>query len=192
MKLSMGQRFRDAIRGYMRASGNHQVSGAKNAGLRSRKFVEEIEPDLARLFLLDFVERVMRAEEHSMHLGAEQAARAEDPQMRLLGPGFAELFRSIRQRLPLKHGTRMLDRMTVSQLRESAMVLRAQSRQRAQKHAAAHSQRAEYLDGIADRMSPFAEVHRGLVVSDYLELCEAGVKPVRPLRTVGSGGNNRW
>ena len=177
MKLSMVQRFRSAIRGYMQASGNHQVSGARNSNLRARKFIEEIEPDLARIFLLDFVEGVMRTEERRMHLAAEQAARAEDPQMRLLGPGFAELFRSVRQRLPLKEGTRMLAHMTVSDLRESAGVLRAQSRQRAQKHAAAHSQRAEYLEGIADRMSPYAEAHRGLKVDDYIELQAAGIKP---------------
>lgn len=184
MKPSIAERLRNAVRNFMHSPEN---SGKKTEKSRARNFIHDIEPDLAQVFLLDHVEGLMRAEERLADREAQRSEQREDPQMRLLGPGFIELFTSVRQRLPLKQGTKVMDLMTVSQFRESAVVIRIQARQRAEKHSEVHERRAQYLSGLADAMSPYAQTHRKLNFRDFRELRAAGVEADAKAR-VGKAG----
>jgi hypothetical protein len=87
---------------------------------------------------------------------AEAAERAESPQLKFVAPGFAELFSGLQQRVPLKKGTMRIERMTVTQLRESAAALRTRAKNRAEKTAHADERRAAWLDEMANEMSPHA------------------------------------
>jgi malonyl CoA-acyl carrier protein transacylase len=171
MQDSLEQRVKNALVSFMRSKRYSE----QRAEMRTAVFVDEYEPKLARLFLLDKIEGFIRQIERADVRAAEAAGRAESPQLRFAAPGFAELFSSLHQRMPLKRGTVRLDRMTVGQLRESAAVLRAKARKRAEKTAHADERRAQWLEEMADAISPHAREHRKLEVGDYLDLCAEGI-----------------
>jgi hypothetical protein len=128
--------------------------------------------------MLETVERLMQAEERQAVRDAELSQQKEDPQMKLLGPGFAELFPSVRYKLPLKTGKKVvMDLMNRPQLRESAAELRREAKTRVDKFAAQNERRAQYLEGLAEAMRPYAATRRNLTFRDYLELRAAGVEP---------------
>jgi hypothetical protein len=171
MQLTMEQRLRAAVETFMRSKDYSE----QKAQLRTAFFVDSYEPRLARLFLLDKIEFFIRQFERAAVRAADIAGRAEDPQLQFAAPGFAELFSGMRQRLPLKKGTVRIEHMTVSQLRESALVLRTRAKKRIERTAQADERRAQWLEGMADALSPFAREHRKLQVCDYLALCADGV-----------------
>ncbi len=171
MQATMEQRVKTALAAFVRSK---QYS-EQRAEMRTAVFCDEYEPRLARLFLLDKIETFIRQIERAEVRAAEAGERADSPQLRFAAPGFAELFSGLAQRLPLKKGTIRIERMTVSQLRESAAVLRARAKKRAEKTANADERRARWLDDMADAISPHAQAHRKLQVGDYLALCEEGV-----------------
>lgn len=176
MQTTVSQRFKVAVQNFMRSPHDSGVFSGKT---RARVFVEDAEPDLSRLFAVDNAERIMRAEDRAAMREAQESETREDPQMRLLGPGFAELFRSVRERLPLRKGKKVLDLMNTSQLRESAVVIRSTAKKRADRSTEIHERRANYLEGLADAMSPYAQVRRGLTFREYRDLAAAGIAPER-------------
>jgi hypothetical protein len=182
MQPTIAQKFRDRISNFLHSPEN---LGKFTHSIRARVFIDEAEPNLARLFLLDQTERLFRLEERLAERKNEEHRVREDPQLRLLGPGFAELFGSVRERLPLKTGKRViLDLATVSQIRESAVVIRIQARKRATRNTERDERRAKYLEGLADAMSPYAQVHRKINFRDFRELAAAGIGPGTKKQTV--------
>ena len=171
MQKSIADKVRAAIRGFMR-SPEYSAATAKS---RARIFAEEFEPKLARVGWFDWLERLMRAEERREAAAAE--ADREEPQMRLLGPGFAELFTSLNQRLQLQNGKKKaIDLMTAPQLRESAAALRANAARRLTEAKEKDRLQAKYLIGIAHEMDPFVKFDPFLTVREFRELKAAGVE----------------
>lgn len=173
MQTTIEQRFRSAVRNFIHSP---KKAGNNRDAVRAKVFIEQEEPELARLFLLDQTERLMRIEERAAERASEAAVRADDPQMKLAGPGFAELFTGFSQRLPVKNGHKVqLRLMTVTQMRESAAELRARAKKRVEKSGAVEDRRAQWLDEMADQISPHAQAHRRLKFGDYLDLVRDGV-----------------
>ena len=93
--------------------------------------------------------------------------------MQLLGEDFARLFNGPNHWLKLRDGRKkQLRDLTITGLRESAAVIRSHVTPRARL-------KAEYLESLADQMSPYALTHHGLKFGDYLELAAAGITPSR-------------
>jgi hypothetical protein len=113
--------------------------------------------------------------------------RTMGAQMRFVAEGFAELFTSLRQRLPLKTGKLTLGRMKVSQLRESATVLFDRARKRRQERTDADFRRAKFLEDEADAMSPYARAEHNLEYARFLELRASGVTVTEKERTRTAG-----
>ena len=86
-------------------------------------FIEQ-EPALCRRFLVEQIKRMIRSEQRK---ASSTGNPEEEEQMQFLGEDFARLFNGPRQRLPLKESARgrPVRSMTVSQLRESAIAIRA-------------------------------------------------------------------
>lgn len=174
------ERFRAAIQNFMRSP----EYASLNRKLRARVFIEDVEPETSRLILLDMTERAFRMEERRQVREGERAE--EDPQMKLLGPGFAELFVSVRERLPLRGGKKaVMDRMTPAQFRESASVIRSRGKKRAAEIVKKDERRAVYLTELAHAMSPYERTHRGLTFREYRQLVSTGVPAKERTRTAG-------
>jgi hypothetical protein len=176
---TLEQRFKDAVRNFVRAPGDTDFKTTSAA--RARVFIEEIEPALSRAFLLDYTERVMRAADREALTAARTAA--PEPQMRFTAPGFSDLFRSMRQRLPVGTGRKAkrvsLESMTVTQMRQSAIVFKRRAARRAENAARLDHRRAEHLERIAAEMSLYARAHRGLTYGGYLQLRLDGIPAPR-------------
>jgi hypothetical protein len=163
MESKATQRFRAAIARYTKAD---RKNGPRPIETRARDFAEVKEPDLTHAWVLSEIERFIRIEDER---SKQKRNPEEKAQLEFLGEDFQALFSGPRHRLPLKDGTRRhLEAMTVMQLRQSAVAIRARISPRA-------SQQAAYLEQLADQMSPYARRHPRLTFGDYLELRTAGV-----------------
>ncbi len=176
--MTVRQQLEAAIENFIRQSMASRSDGPRASGrddrARSAVFIDEAEPRLSRAFLLDAIEREMRAAERRIERDAEPAPE-DGRQMKFVAPGFAQLFTSVRQRLPLAAGrgsrTVELENMTVTQIRRAAAVLE----QRAKRRGELDARRAEYLKRIADEMSPVSRTHYKLTYGHYLDLVADGV-----------------
>lgn len=170
-QIPIAQRFRDAIRNAALSAPPKESN--PTSGARARVFIEETEPELSRAFLLDYVERAMRAAEREVVRAAVDTA--PDPQMKFVAPGFSELFRSPRQRLAVGPGRSArrvpLEDMTIGQIRKSAEVFA----KRAKNAPTLAQRRADYLRKIAEEMSPYADAHYRLTYGHYLQLRADGI-----------------
>lgn len=185
---TIAQRFRDAVRNFVLSGGTDETRRSELSSFsRARLFVEEVEPELSRAFLLDYTERAMRADERAFREAAEQA-EPDPPQMKFAGRDFAELFKSPRQRLPIQSGRQgrrvPLEQMTVTQIRRSAAIFA----KRAKDAASLDQRRARWLTKIAEDMLPIAKVHRGLTYGDYLLMRASGIAP-SPAKKVAPAGS---
>ncbi len=173
------QRFNAAIQNFMRSP-----AYATTRKLRARVFIDDFDPEIARLKILEIVEMAMRALERADVRRQEKAARADDSQMKFLGPGFAELFVSTGQRLPLKSGKKKaFDLMTGEELNESAEVYLEKAKQRASKDIEQDERRARYLKELAVAMAPYTETNPALTFRDFRELRAS--EGARKTRTAG-------
>jgi hypothetical protein len=132
------------------------------------KLFLQTESDLAREFLLELTARLLKSMERAR---LRKPNPEEEAQMKFLGEDFTSLFNGPGHLLPIRGGTtRQLRSMTVSQLRQSAAAIRSHLTPRAR-------MKAEYLEALADKMSPYARQHHRITVGDYLELAAAGIVP---------------
>jgi hypothetical protein len=170
MDTVITKEFRNALRNFLHSPAMY---GKFSNADRARDFIERAEPALAHRFLLDQTEHLIRLEERA----ERNAAFLPSEQLRFLGDDFSSLFNSPQQLLPLKTGRRKLLDMTVSQLRQAAVAIRARVSRKANAQAA-------YLEKLADEMSPYAQQHRQLTFADYLELRAAGIEAAQPAARV--------
>lgn len=184
---TINERFRAAILDFMHAP----EYSACDSKTRARVFAEDYAPVIARHRLLDLIEMSFRAEERADVREAEKTAQAEDSQMRILGPGFAELFTSLHQRLPLKKGRRMFDLMTEPEFRQSAAAFRTKGQTIAARNTEIHERRANYLDGLADAMAPHSKARPALTFRDYRELVADGAIEPAPVAKTQRAGARR-
>lgn len=184
METPIRQRFMDGARNYLHSA---QASGKHKDKMRSRAFIESDER-LSSLFLLDATERIFRQIERQDDAEARKSGLRESPQMRFAGEQFAILFtRGFAERLPIREGRKIgkvrLEEMTMTQMRQSATLLRQRAANRSQKAAQPDEARAAWLEATAEEMSPYAPA-RGerLKYSDYIELRTAGIAPAKVSR----------
>lgn len=184
METPIRQRFIDGAREYLHSA---QASGKHKDKLRSRAFIESDER-LSRLFLLDQTERIFRQIERQDDAEARKSGILESPQMRFAGDQFAVLFtRGFAERLPVREGRKIgkvrLEEMTMTQMRQSATLLRQRAAKRSEKASQPDEARAAWLEATAEEMSPYAPA-RGerLKYSDYLELRTAGIASAKTSR----------
>ncbi len=174
MQQTISQRFTDTCRVWLRSASGSDKSTRKN---RARVFIEDVEPRLAGLFLMEQTEAIFRKCERAEEREARLAGIREDPQIRFAGADFADLFaRGFAERLPVKGAHKIrLDAMTITQMRQSAAILRHRALSAAEKAKVADEARAAWLDRTAEEMSPYAP-QRGarLTYAQYLELRTAG------------------
>jgi hypothetical protein len=155
MQTTTRQRFTDAIRNFMRAS---EVSGHFSPKARAREFLDR-EEKLARLFLLEETEQIMRAEERREARASR--ARADNPYQMFL-PGFT----SLDERLPLKTGKIQLAQATVTALEETLVVMR----DKVAKHPG-----ITRVEALIEGMRPYISDYPRLTVERYCELRAASV-----------------
>lgn len=165
MQTLLRKRFTDAVRNFMRDA---EVSGKFSPKTRARVFLER-EDTLARLFLIEETERIMRHEEHM----AERPRREENSYQMFL-PGFA----SLAEKLPLKTGKIALAKATVTSLEETLIVIRKKVATRPD---------ITRIETLIAEMRPYMEDNPGLTVERYCELRAAGVEATAKAR-VGKAG----
>lgn len=170
---SITERLKSAIQNFMRSPEYAQ----KNSKMRARYFAEEYEPALSRIALLDLLERNFRAEERRQVQAAEgQGEREEEAQLQLLGPDFAALFVSPRERLPLKNGKKkQLVLMTAAEFDESADALWREAKKGAAEDTSKARLRAKYLHDLARAMRRQGD--RKLIFLDFAKLRATGIEP---------------
>lgn len=141
-----------------RGRGNSAITGADFCA----EFIDS-DPKLCRSYLLAVARQLIDAHERRM--------RSVNPelvgQLRFLGEDFARLFRTVT--LKTKDGMRQVPLMTVTQLRQAAVTIRARVSKRA-------SQQAACLEDLADQMSPFAQTHPKITLGAFLELRAEGIE----------------
>lgn len=164
MEVPATERFRAKLKAFLEANQKRLLCPPAD---RAQFFVDK-EPALSRSYLIAQTETLIAAEERKARKA--EANPEDQPQLRFLGDDFAVLFNSPRHLLPLKGGMRrQLQSMTVTQLRESAVAIRARISPKA-------SRQASYLESLADQMSPYSQTHRKLTLGDWLELRAAGIE----------------
>lgn len=159
MQTLLRQRFTDAARNFIHSQ---KVSGKFSFPARARAFIEQ-EAELARLFLIEETERIMRHEERM----AERPRVDNVYQMFL--PGFA----SLEDRLPTRHGKIPLAKATLTSLEESLAVIRKRVATRPE---------ITRIEALIEGMRPYVGAHPGLTVERYCELRAASVPPKPPAR----------
>jgi hypothetical protein len=152
------KRFTDAAREFLR---NGEFSGKVSTKLRARTFLER-EEALARLFLLEETEMIMRREERIL----ERPPRAGNPYQEFL-PGFVDL----EEKLPLKAGKIALAKATVTALEESLATIRRELARRPD---------ITRIETLIEAMRPYTAEHPRLTVARYCELRAAGVEASEP------------
>ncbi len=152
MQTLLRQRFSEAALNFLHTQ---KVSGRFSVSARARSFLEQ-EPDLARLFLIEETERIMRHEERML----ERPRHENVYQMFLLG------FASLEERIPLKTGKIALAKATLTALEETLTVIR--------KKVAKHPEITR-VEALIEGMRPYIAEHPGLTVGRYCELRAAGV-----------------
>ncbi len=185
MQQTIAQRFTDQCRVFLRSAAGSDKSTRKN---RARVFIEDVEPRLASLFLMDQTESIFRKCERADEREARAAGLREDPQLRFAGIDFVDLFaRGFAERLPVKGAHKIrLDAMTITQMRQAAAILRHRALTAAEKAKVADEARAAWLDRTAEEMSPYSP-QRGarLTYAQYLELRSAGT-PARAAKAMAA------
>lgn len=192
MKSTVAQQFKNAIQNWMHSPDYREKKG-RNFGvkIRARVIIDDAEPKLARLFLLEATERICRALERAEERGGEEVGERDEAQLKLLGPGFAELFVSIRERLPLKSGRKkQFALMTATEFDESADAIWSQAKKGAAKNIEKAEQRAKYLHDLARQMRPHAASDPGLTFRDFAKLPAAGSEASEQSRAGARAGKS--
>lgn len=174
MQTILAQQFKEAVNNWMRSPEN---SGKFSGKTRARMIIDEAEPKLARLFLLEYTERLCRGLERAVIRGQDTGGHEEEVQMRLLGPDFAALFVSVRERLPLKSGKKkQFALMTAAEIDESADAIWREAKKGAAQNIEKAEARATYLRELAREMRTEGSAARKLIFRDFAKLRTAGVE----------------
>lgn len=162
MQTLLRKRFTDAIRNFIFDA---EASGKLSPKTRARAFLER-EDKLARLFLIEETERIMRHEERV----AERPAPRENVYQMFL-PGFAGLD----EKLPLKKGKIELAKATVTSLEETLAVIRKKFAKRPD---------ITRIETLIGEMRPYIDDNPGLTVERFCELKAAGIEAGAKARAV--------
>lgn len=163
MQTLLRKRFTGAIQNFLR---DPDVSGKFSSKTRARVFLER-EDELARQFLIEETERIMRHEER-----IADRPRPENVYQMFL-PGFA----SLEEKLPLKSGRIALAQATLTALEESLAVIRKKVAKRPD---------ITRIETLIGEMRPHVDTHPGLTVERYCELRAAGILAGETPRSVSA------